>query len=107
MASISDDDFRTCTLPKDSGECNNKIFRYYYNAIERRCKLFVYGGCNGNGNNFLSEVQCLQRCGDDTALALLPLVEKTTTEIGEYQTCSSLDASIVRMTRTILVSTTV
>ena len=24
----------TCTLPKDSGSCDNKIFRYYYNAIE-------------------------------------------------------------------------
>ena len=28
------DDFQTCTLPKDSGGCDNKIFRYYYNAIE-------------------------------------------------------------------------
>ena len=28
------DDFYTCTLPQDSGECDNKIFRYYYNAIE-------------------------------------------------------------------------
>ena len=26
----------TCTLPKDSGSCDNKIFRYYYNAIEVR-----------------------------------------------------------------------
>ena len=31
---ISKDDFKTCTLPKDSGGCDNKIFRYYYNAIE-------------------------------------------------------------------------
>ena len=23
-----------CTLPKDGGGCDNKIFRYYYNAIE-------------------------------------------------------------------------
>ena len=77
------DDFRTCAQPKDSGGCNNKIFRYYYNAIERRCKLFVYGGCDGNSNNFLSEIQCLQKCGDDSILALLAVDEKTTTtEIG-------------------------
>ena len=70
-------------MPKDSGGCNNKIFRYYYNAIERRCKLFVYGGCNGNSNNFLSEIQCLQKCGDESILALLAVDEKTTTtEIG-------------------------
>ena len=31
--SFSDDAY-TCTLPKDSGSCDNKIFRYYYNAIE-------------------------------------------------------------------------
>lgn len=73
----------TCTLPKDSGGCDNKIFRYYYNAIERRCKLFVYGGCKGNGNNFLSESQCLQRCGDESALALLPVEEQVTTEVGK------------------------
>ena len=30
---VSDDAY-TCTLPKDSGSCDNKIFRYYYNAIE-------------------------------------------------------------------------
>lgn len=70
-------------MPKDSGGCDNKIFRYYYNAIERRCKLFVYGGCKGNGNNFLSEIQCLQRCGDESQLALLPVEEKITTEIGK------------------------
>ncbi len=33
---MSKDDFRACTLPKDSGGCDNKIFRYYYNAIEVR-----------------------------------------------------------------------
>ncbi|XP_059099319.1 uncharacterized protein LOC131893336 [Tigriopus californicus] len=83
---VSPDDFRTCTLPKDSGGCDNKIFRYYYNAIERRCKLFVYGGCKGNGNNFLSEIQCLQQCGDESALALLPEPEVTT----EIDTCSQI-----------------
>ena len=51
--------------------------------MQRRCKLFVYGGCKGNGNNFLSEIQCLQRCGDESQLALLPVEEKITTEIGK------------------------
>ena len=52
-------------------------------VLQRRCKLFVYGGCKGNGNNFVSEVQCLQKCGDESDLALLPQVE-ITTEIGKY-----------------------
>ena len=46
--------------------------------------MFVYGGCKGNGNNFVSEVQCLQKCGDESDLALLPQVE-ITTEIGELK----------------------
>ena len=114
------DDAYTCTLPKDSGSCDNKIFRYYYNAIEvsqelkkswvvvchvfswslhpyhyfqRRCKLFVYGGCKGNGNNFVSEVQCLQKCGDESDLALLPQVE-ITTEIGKKK---GSDAGLVKL----------
>ena len=33
---VSEDDRHTCSLPKDSGGCDNKIFRYYYNAIEVR-----------------------------------------------------------------------
>ncbi len=47
------DDAYTCTLPKDSGSCDNKIFRYYYNAIEVR-KLgiihiyFLSGNSGGN-----------------------------------------------------------
>ena len=55
------------------------------NYLQRRCKLFVYGGCKGNGNNFLTEIQCLQRCGDDVALALLPEALELSIEI---DTCS-------------------
>jgi hypothetical protein len=32
----------------------------------------VYGGCKGNQNNFLSELECVRRCGDDIAIAELP-----------------------------------
>ena len=49
--------------------------------MQRRCKLFVYGGCKGNANNFLSEYQCVQQCGDESALALLTQEFGTTTEL--------------------------
>ena len=49
--------------------------------LQRRCKLFVYGGCKGNANNFLSEYQCVQQCGDESALALLTQEFGTTTEL--------------------------
>lgn len=70
--SSGDTDFNVCSLPHDSGGCERKEFRYFYNALERRCKLFVYGGCKGNRNNFLSEIDCVRRCGDEAAIAALP-----------------------------------
>ncbi len=53
------------------------------NYFQRRCKLFVYGGCKGNQNNFISEIDCVRRCGDESTLADLPeLTQITTREIG-------------------------
>ena len=46
-------DFHICSLPHDSGSCDRKEFRYFYNSLERRCKLFVYGGCKGNQVEYL------------------------------------------------------
>ena len=34
LFAISGDTSSECSLPKDGGGCDNKIFRYYYNAIE-------------------------------------------------------------------------
>ena len=86
-------DFHICSLPHDSGSCDRKEFRYFYNSLERRCKLFVYGGCKGNQveylpigqktftldlnhqNNFLSEIDCVRRCGDKAAIDALALPE--------------------------------
>ena len=42
--------------------------RYYYNATEGQCKKFIYGGCKGNGNNFLHENICKIKCGDTTKI---------------------------------------
>ncbi|VDO08493.1 unnamed protein product [Rodentolepis nana] len=37
--------------------------RYAYNPSTRRCEIFTYGGCQGNGNNFETEEECERRCG--------------------------------------------
>ena len=55
----------------------------FWTIFQRRCKLFVYGGCKGNQNNFLSEIACIRRCGDEADMKDLPdLQQITTREIG-------------------------
>lgn len=60
----------------------------------------MYGGCKGNQNNFLSEIDCVRRCGDEQARAALPDEQiLDTREIGQLtffflrslpQTCRNL-----------------
>jgi hypothetical protein len=51
-----------CKLPKDPGPCKAKIPRYYYDASRGRCRLFNYGGCKGNANNFKTLRECKAAC---------------------------------------------
>uniref|UniRef100_A0A663FK36 BPTI/Kunitz inhibitor domain-containing protein n=1 Tax=Aquila chrysaetos chrysaetos TaxID=223781 RepID=A0A663FK36_AQUCH len=36
----------------------------------RTCQRFIYGGCQGNKNNYQHEEECLKRCSPKPALAL-------------------------------------
>ena len=65
---IAGDDVRPiraarCNQPKEVGECKAIMPRFYYDQREGRCKLFTYGGCNGNDNRFLTPWACLDYCG--------------------------------------------
>lgn len=51
-----------CILPMQKGVCRALIARWTYDPITKECKEFRFGGCNGNGNNFLSRKQCLDTC---------------------------------------------
>lgn len=51
-----------CSLPSDVGKCRAMIPRYYYNVESEKCEEFVYGGCNGNKNNFNTEELCQEFC---------------------------------------------
>ncbi|XP_049527513.1 papilin [Dermacentor silvarum] len=51
-----------CHLPKVVGMCLAYMPRYYYNNVTRQCERFVYGGCQGNENNFLTFEQCNRTC---------------------------------------------
>ncbi|XP_058715913.1 BPTI/Kunitz domain-containing protein-like isoform X2 [Poecile atricapillus] len=53
-----------CRLPALTGRCRASIPRWFFNASSGSCESFVFGGCGGNGNNFGSERECRERCGD-------------------------------------------
>ena len=54
-----------CLEPKVTGGCNAMMSRYSYNTQIRLCKQFVYGGCEGNGNNFEKLEDCMKTCSQE------------------------------------------
>lgn len=52
----------SCQLGYSEGPCLGLFERYFYNGSSMACETFNYGGCLGNGNNFVSEKECLQTC---------------------------------------------
>jgi len=53
-----------CQQPPKTGPCRASYTRFAYNPSLRSCQGFTYGGCRGNKNNFLTQEDCLQVCGN-------------------------------------------
>ncbi|CAI5778610.1 papilin-like isoform X2 [Podarcis lilfordi] len=51
-----------CSLPMDPGRCKSYQPMFYYLPSNRTCQMFIYGGCEGNGNRFSTQEQCLRTC---------------------------------------------
>ena len=51
-----------CTMEKMPGSCLSRVLRYFYDSEERRCRPFIYTGCDGNANNFLEFSDCTEAC---------------------------------------------
>ena len=67
-------------MEKMAGSCLSRVLRYYFDSEERRCRPFIYTGCDGNANNFLEFRDCTNAC-DSRARSL---------EIGEAEMLSEL-----------------
>ncbi|KAG8131496.1 hypothetical protein E2320_009420 [Naja naja] len=52
-----------CQLPAEPGPCQALQPRYFYSPKHGRCRVFFYGGCQGNANNFRSRSECHRVCG--------------------------------------------
>jgi hypothetical protein len=51
-----------CMLPLDKGICQEDLSRWYFDFEQYQCKPFIYGGCQGNANNFFSKDDCRDAC---------------------------------------------
>lgn len=51
-----------CSEPMERGRCRARFNRFYYNSETNECTEFTYGGCEANGNNFLSIELCEKKC---------------------------------------------
>lgn len=51
-----------CRLPIDQGSCNSTLTRWGFKKDTYSCETFIYGGCGGTRNNFLSRRDCLIQC---------------------------------------------
>ncbi|CAF1151451.1 unnamed protein product [Rotaria sp. Silwood1] len=51
-----------CLQPKVIGTCQERRPTWYFNMIERECKLFQYSGCKGNHNQFSTKEECNLSC---------------------------------------------
>uniref|UniRef100_A0A1S4LD64 Uncharacterized protein n=2 Tax=Ixodes scapularis TaxID=6945 RepID=A0A1S4LD64_IXOSC len=57
-----------CKLPMDEGPCRARIPTYYFDIKTKKCKEFMYGGCEGNANNFETIDACRQKCNGKTTI---------------------------------------
>ena len=51
-----------CRLAPEKGPCVGRWTRYFYNESRDDCSVFLYGGCDGNENNFHSILACRVIC---------------------------------------------
>lgn len=52
-------------LQADVGACrtpDNQAKRFYYDEERGTCRTFIYSGCAGNQNNFVSFESCIEFC---------------------------------------------
>ncbi|OQV22023.1 Papilin, partial [Hypsibius exemplaris] len=51
-----------CTLPAERGACRAFIPAFFHDIRDGKCKMFYFGGCQGNDNRFSSRQECEGVC---------------------------------------------
>jgi hypothetical protein len=71
-----------CLLPMEVGPCRATIESWYFDTAMQKCLPFMYGGCRGNENRFVTENLCIHACQQEQAVGNVD----TTTQSVTYNT---------------------
>ncbi|KAM7398772.1 hypothetical protein PAMP_018086 [Pampus punctatissimus] len=75
---MSADDFaELCEAEPVVGPCRAALQHWYYNSKTGSCQSFIYGGCRGNKNNYISKESCVATC----TVTVLPSSKKTSSDV--------------------------
>jgi hypothetical protein len=71
---VSPRDSSACFLQKNVGSCQGQYNEWYFDQERNFCSPFVYSGCLGNSNRFISKNDCEDMClpQDDLELCSKP-----------------------------------
>ncbi|XP_016046532.1 tissue factor pathway inhibitor isoform X2 [Erinaceus europaeus] len=51
-----------CAFKAETGPCKALLSRFFFNIRTQKCEEFIYGGCEGNQNRFISLEECKKQC---------------------------------------------
>ena len=54
--------YQVAVVYPKTGPCRAAFPRWYFNSTLNECIEFVYGGCDGNENNFKTKKNCTETC---------------------------------------------
>ena len=66
-----------CRLAAEKGPCLGRWTRYFYNESADDCSVFLFGGCDGNENNFHSILACRVICQKPAEDPISRLIQST------------------------------
>ncbi|XP_010746297.2 kunitz-type protease inhibitor 2 isoform X1 [Larimichthys crocea] len=77
---MSADDFaERCGAEPEVGPCRAAFQHWYYNRETGSCQSFIYGGCRGNKNNYMTKESCMTTC----TVTVLPSSKKTADDVSQ------------------------
>ncbi|XP_029372903.1 papilin-like isoform X2 [Echeneis naucrates] len=71
----------SCEVEPQVGPCKAAFHHWYYNSKTKKCEPFIFGGCRGNKNNYISKESCMETC----SVSILPSSERSSADDDEYK----------------------